>query len=324
MVFLFFLSTLITAIPQRSGRGRDRYQVNNFEDVDNTIDTTTLIRDPIDQPIPTPLLNPISESSNTDSDTQPVISSPGTGNGKRGLAFNESSPSLAVFSNSDITWVHNWHSSPGDAPSDFQFVPTLWSDESPHTDDWNSRVNGAQYLMSFNEPDIIAQANMEVGHAVDAYKRLMFPQRAKGAKISAPSVSSGSGENEAGIPMGVGWLSQFLSQCDDENSCVVDFISGHWYGCPDATCSVQDDVSSFKNYVQDLITTAKGRDVWVPEFQRYGNADGQQRFLENVLPWLDGKMEVKRYAYYMVVDGILTTNGEPNDLGNAYAAAAKT
>ena len=75
--------------------------------------------------------------------------------------------------------------------------------------------------MSFNEPDIIAQANMDVGPAVDVYKRFMFPQRAKGAKISAPSVSSGSGKNEAGIPMGTGWLSQFLSQCDDENTCVA-------------------------------------------------------------------------------------------------------
>lgn len=75
--------------------------------------------------------------------------------------------------------------------------------------------------MSFNEPDIVAQANMQVGDAVAAYKELMFPLRKTGVQIGAPSVSSGSGENEAGIPMGTGWLGQFLEKCDDENTCVA-------------------------------------------------------------------------------------------------------
>lgn len=75
--------------------------------------------------------------------------------------------------------------------------------------------------MSFNEPDIVGQANMQVGEAVTAYKKLMFPLRKSGVQIGAPSVSSGSGTNEAGIPMGMGWLGQFLEQCDDENTCAA-------------------------------------------------------------------------------------------------------
>ena len=97
-----------------------------------------------------------------------------------------------------------------------------------------------------------------------------------------------------------------------------DFVSGHWYGCPGGSCSVSDDVSSFQSYVTDLISTAAGRDVWVPEFQRFGDAGGQQEFLEAVLLWLDSSAVV-RYAYFMVVDGILTTGGEVNALGGAYA-----
>ncbi len=95
----------------------------------------------------------------------------------------------------------------------------------------------------------------------------------------------------------------------DTNTPRSDFVSGHWYGCPGGTCSVSDDVSSFKGYVNDLISTADGREVWVPEFQRYGDEAGQREFLEDVLPWLDSSAVV-RYAYYMVVDGILTTGGE--------------
>ncbi|KAL9582357.1 MAG: hypothetical protein Q9203_005531, partial [Teloschistes exilis] len=200
----------------------------------------------------------------------------GTGNGKRGLAYNSSSPSLSVFANTDITWVHDWNSDPLDAPSQFLFVPTLWSDESPHSDNWASLAAGHQYLMSFNEPDNVGQANMRVADALTAYKNLMMPQRKAGAKISAPSVSSGSGNNEAGIPMGTGWLSSFLEGCNDDNTCQADFVSGHWYGCPGGTCTVASDLTAFKGYVNDLIATADGRDVWIPEFQRYGDVDQQK------------------------------------------------
>ncbi|KAL8895326.1 MAG: hypothetical protein Q9192_003703 [Flavoplaca navasiana] len=270
LLLLFLLPTLINSIPQaqRGDRHGDRPAVVEEPITVTTSDDTAVIdqddSNNDDEGIP-----------NEDEDT-PIVPSTGSGNGdgngngKRGLAYNSSSPSLQVFANSDISWVHSWSSSPFDAPSDFLFVPTLWGDESPHTDNWASLAEGHPYLMSFNEPDIIGQADMTVGDAVTAYKRL------------------------------------------------IDFVSGHWYGCPGGTCSVSDDVSSFKDYVNDLTSTADGRDVWVPEFQRYGDEAGQLEFLEDVLPWLD-RSAVVRYAYYMVVDGILTTGGEVNALGGAYA-----
>ncbi|KAL8670439.1 MAG: hypothetical protein Q9168_005020 [Polycauliona sp. 1 TL-2023] len=330
---LLFLSLLLPALingsphPQRGGRHDHRKAAvaSTTTTAANAPTTTTKVPNNSNGnaqqgtvPRPTTSVNKNVEQS-TPSNT-PVIPSSGNGGGggKRGLAYNATSPSLQVFANSDITWVHSWSSQPFDAPSQFEFVPTLWSDKSPHSDNWASLAAGHQHLMSFNEPDNEGQANMKVGDAVTAYKRLMFPLRKSGVQIGAPSVSSGSGNNGAGIPMGTGWLSGFLEQCDDPNSCVADFVAGHWYGCPDASCSVSDDVSSFKSYVNDLIGTAAGRDVWVPEFQRYGDAAGQQEFLESVLPWLDSSKVVK-YAYYMVVDGILTTGGQVNALGGAYA-----
>lgn len=98
-----------------------------------------------------------------------------------------------------------------------------------------------------------------------------------------------------------------------------DFVSGHWYGCPTGACTVQADVDSFTGYVSDLVATAAGRDVWIPEFQRFGDVAGQMEFLERVMPALDGNDAVKRYAYFMVVDGILTTNGRVSSLGKAFA-----
>ncbi|KAL8848262.1 MAG: hypothetical protein Q9221_006700 [Calogaya cf. arnoldii] len=172
--------------------------------------------------------NAVVDTGNGDSEVEdettntPIINTGGTGNGKRGLAYNSSSPSLQVFANSQITWVHNWNSIPEDSlPSDFLYVPTLWGDKPPHSDDWQSRAEGYEYLMSFNEPDIVAQANMQVNEALDAYKRLMVPLRKAGVKIGAPSVSSGNGVNEVGVPYGVWWLGEFLGGCGDGGGCVA-------------------------------------------------------------------------------------------------------
>ncbi|KAL8721228.1 MAG: hypothetical protein Q9225_002040 [Loekoesia sp. 1 TL-2023] len=318
----FLLSSYTVANPHPQWGNHHRHNANSIAQ------TTTPPPIVIAQPATTSgaSVNPATLPSNANPTTaggsSPVISnspSTGTGNGKRGLAYNSSSPSLNVFSNTDITWIHDWNSAPGDAPSQFMFVPTLWSDKSPHSDDWDQNAAGHQYLMSFNEPDIVAQANMEVNYAVDQYKLLMFPKRSGTVKIGAPSVSGGSGTNEAGIPMGTGWLSQFLSLCNDDNTCQADFVSGHWYGCPGGSCSVQADIKSFNGYVSDLVQTAQGRDVWIPEFQRYGDEAGQKQFLESVLPTLDSNRAVTHYAYFMVTDGILTTNGQPNDLGTTFA-----
>ncbi|KAL8919054.1 MAG: hypothetical protein Q9208_007020 [Pyrenodesmia sp. 3 TL-2023] len=303
-----FLSLLLSSLTNGSphpqqGSNRHRHDV---------VATTTTVTGSNSDP------NSVTTSPDT-----PVIhqtSSTGTENGKRGLAYNDTSPSLTVFSNSQITWMHDWNSSPLDAPSSFMFVPTLWSDQSPHSDNWDQLATGHQYLMSFNEPDIVSQADMTVGDAVAAYKSLMFPKRTDSVQIGAPSVSSGSGINEHGNPYGTGWLREFLAQCDDPNSCVADFVSGHWYGCPSGACTVQNDVDAFNSYVSDLVATAAGRDVWIPEFQRFGDTEGQKQFLEAVLPDLDGNAAVKRYAYFMVAEGMLITAGEVSELGRAFAA----
>ncbi|KAL8649290.1 MAG: hypothetical protein Q9226_005637, partial [Calogaya cf. arnoldii] len=172
--------------PQRGGRHRHERPAENTVAV--TPPTTTLLNENnavIRQgtlPEPTVINNSNDDEADTDDDTTttttrgsssstptngPIIPSTSTGSsgGKRGLAYNSSSPSLQVFANSEITWVHNWYSAPDGAPSEFLFVPTLWGPSSPHSDNWETLAAGYQYLMSFNEPDIVGQANMEVGEA---------------------------------------------------------------------------------------------------------------------------------------------------------------
>ncbi|KAL8944126.1 MAG: hypothetical protein Q9216_000631 [Gyalolechia sp. 2 TL-2023] len=325
----FLLSSLTVASPYPQWGNSHRH---NAESV---VETAT--NAPITAPQPT-FAQPASGSSDpttVSDDPLPTItgsssssSSTGTGGGKRGLAYNSSSPSLSPFSNTDITWSHNWDSAPSDSSSQFIFVPTLRSDQSPYSENWDQNVAGHEYLMSFNEPDIVAQANMTVSSAVDKYKTLMFPKRTSGVKIGAPSVTSGSGTNETSAttaqlvkrkPLHKTTTQFPYSLANPHPPLYSDFISGHWYGCPSGSCAIQDDVNAFNAYIDDLVSTAQGREVWIPEFQRYGDVEGQKQFLESVLPTLDGNAAVTRYAYYMVADGMMMTGGQPNELGRTFA-----
>lgn len=246
-----------------------------------------------------------------------------TSGGKRGLAYNPTSPNLNIFeSYGEITWGYNWDSLPAGLPSKFQYVPTLFSTLEVHTQNWDTNVksaiggSGTHYVMSFNEPDIVApQADMTVGAAVAAYQKYMAPYGSANVKLGSPSVSNGVGTNPAtGQPFGLDWLKPFLSQC---SGCQIDFVPIHWYGCGNG-CAVDDDVASFKAQVTQAIEVANGRPVWVTEFQSLANGAA---FLTEVLPWLDGQTQVERYSYFMVESGVLTNGNAVSALGQQYASS---
>lgn len=74
--------------------------------------------------------------------------------------------------------------------------------------------------------------------------------------------------------------------------------------------------------MSDAITAANGLDVWITEFQHFGSEQDQQSFISQALIWLDDPAQgkIKKYAYFMVLDGILTTGGSLNSAGTAYAS----
>lgn len=272
-------------------------------------------------PSPSPVVKQDSATSNSNSGSTTSSS------GKRGLAYNPSSGNLNIWSSYDtISWGFNWGDTPQGLPSKFQYVPTLWGTASVHSGNWDSAVkaatsgsSGPTYLMSFNEPDNQGQANMDVASAVAAFNQYMKPYASDSVLLGSPSVTNGAGNNGAGIPMGIDWLSPFLQQC---TGCPVSFASIHWYGCQNG-CSVADDVSDFQSHVQSAIeaavnpATGEKVPVWVTEFQSFTDP---ATFLGEVLPWLDGESGVQRYAYFMATDGIMISGGSVNAVGAKYAS----
>ena len=179
-------------------------------------------------PVSSPFSAPVSAPSSTPSSNP----SSGGGGGRRGLAYNSSSPSLDIFDGaSDIGWGVDWSSSRGQLPSKYMFVPQLWSDADKFTGSWDADVQNAQAsnLLSFNEPDIPSQANMPVPSAVSSHITWMNKHASDSVKIGSVSVSNGVSQ-DPNAPMGLDYLKQWLDQCKQAkpSPCVVDFISVHW------------------------------------------------------------------------------------------------
>ncbi|KAL8659584.1 MAG: hypothetical protein Q9226_000365 [Calogaya cf. arnoldii] len=272
---------------------------------------------------PTTTENSTTEESTTEgsaaeesSSTPKTPSTPSTDNvAPRGLVYNSASLTSA-FSNANVGWMYNWDSAPGGTiDSSKEFVPMLWNtSQAFHVPHWNERAEaaiaaGSKHLLAFNEPDLPAQANMDVGQSVDGWMQYMEPFHTKhngDVKLGSPSVCNGPEEH-----MGLSYLKDFLDSC---GGCHVDFIAIHWYGLAN-----DDGVQHLKDHIGKAQEVAGGRGIWLTEFKPDGSDQQQAEFLGKILPWLDDKSNgVDRYAYFKadnMVNGASLTQA-----GTAYAA----
>jgi len=234
-------------------------------------------------------------------------------NGKRGLAYN-SAALTNIFAGS-MSWAYNWADNPdGSLPSGMDFVPMLWGPKK--FGDWDAAAKkaiaaGTKYLMSFNEPDLAGQANMDTATAAAAHIKYMNPYAGQ-AKIGSPAITNG-GPDGGTDGSGLAWLQKFFDKC--KGNCKVDFLPFHWY---DSAMNV----AYFKNYVQDVITMAKKNGVnkvWLTEFAADGSDAQVAKFLSEVLPWMDANDAVERYAYFMCSEGRLVGRSGMSAVGKAYA-----
>lgn len=230
--------------------------------------------------------------------------------GKRGIAFDTASV-VPQFKSPKVSWAYNWATNAGGAVP-VEYVPLLWG--SKMFSYWNSDANkalasGSSHLLGFNEPDHYEQANMSPQVAAAAYKQHLTPFSGR-ASLGSPACTS---SEDAG--MGLDWMREFFTACG--GGCGIDFMATHWYGGA-------DQVSFFKKHVNDAISLANSNginQIWVTEFGATGSDAQQSSFLSQVLPWLDGKPEVARYAYFFASDGHMMTGKSVNSLGSQYISS---
>ena len=235
--------------------------------------------------------------------------------GKRGLAFN-SATLTDLFVDKAMSWAYNWAARPeGKLASKLEFVPMLWGEKK--FAEWDEAAeasikDGARHILSFNEPDLPAQANMDAATAAAAHVKYMNPYGSR-VKIGSPAITNG-GPESGSDGLGLTWMKRFFDECKGE--CQVDFLAFHWY---DSAANIE----YFKKHVQEVADFAleHGVDfIWLTEFAASGSEQEVARFLEEALPYLDNNLAVERYAYFMCSEGNLISGGAVSDpVGKAYA-----
>ena len=207
----------------------------------------------------------------------PSYSAPASGGatGKRGLAYNDASLANSLAGGPAAGWAYNWLSDSSGLDSSVPYIPMLWGPSSDFTGTWQANAQagiaaGAQYLFSFNEPDMSTQANLSPEAAAAAWKQYMEPFAGQ-AKRVAPAVTNGQGDG-----IGLSWLTSFLSACSD---CTIDAVALHWYYAGNPFDEFQSQISA--------VASATGKGIWLNEFGADGSDSDKESFLGQALPWLD-------------------------------------
>ncbi len=240
---------------------------------------------------------------------------------KRGICGDASPADLATLS-PFVTWYYDWGVEPPAVSqgqlSGIEWVPMAWNAPS-NLVDFESRIPaGSLYLLGFNEPNFISQANMTPAQAAAAWPGLEAVAASKGLKLVSPAVNW-CGDCVEGVTNDpVDWLDKFFAACP---GCKVDYIAVHSYA--PGSESLRNYLTKFKKYNKPL---------WVTEFAPWDppkpDYEGVVKYMLEAIPILENDPDVFRYSWFATRVSInpdislLGADGEMTKLGQLYASMA--
>lgn len=244
---------------------------------------------------------------------------------KRGIAYGGHSAADLTALSAGIDWWYNWSPAPeAGAAAVYRelgvaFVPMVWGG-TPDADEVSASIpEGARYLLGFNEPNFISQANKTPSEAAALWPVLEEIAGRKNLQIGAPALNyCGDCVSEGGTSYTdpIDYLDDFLAAC---NGCRIDFIPVHWYAC---------NVDALKWYVDRF--KKYGKPIWVTEFACGDNPHDQitlavqKDYMRDAVAYLESEPAVARYAWFSgrnneipFID-LLGADGALTELGSFY------
>lgn len=210
---------------------------------------------------------------------------------KRGFAGN-----TATFINAmNANWHYNWGWTPSSA-SRGEYIPMAWNASAITNASNFAKLTGhsSDWILGFNEPERLDQANMTVARAIQLWPQLM----ATGKKLVSPAVSDDTA--------GRAWLTDFMTQINQKGY-RVDAVAFHWYGDvrpANAASGFLSRVDWFQNNFEN--NSGQNYPIWVTEFAGVDWTGGanpvtqemNRTFMEGALAGLDSRSYVDRYAWW--------------------------
>ena len=221
------------------------------------------------------------------------ISSQNNAISKKGVAFSlrYESSWQERFDKLNPYWHYSWNwEYKATYPSEVEFVPMIWGSggvTQERMDYLNNLASSGviKNVLTFNEPDLLDQANMTVDEAVALWPLL----ETLSVPISSPVTSAPLND----------WMRTFMNKAAADNL-RIDFVAIHIYH--------KNTPSNFIALVEEVYQTY-GKPIWITEFAvRDTNATTSTpnkyseayvlSFMDEVLNSLDQLDYVKRYSWF--------------------------
>ncbi|MGN0243321.1 MAG: glycosyl hydrolase [Lachnospiraceae bacterium] len=222
--------------------------------------------------------------------------------------------------NMNEAWYYNWSMEPSlGTDENLEFIPMIWGNWGGA---WLQKEENRKYgtVLSFNEPDFAEQSNVSVKEALTAWKDF----ENSGLRLGSPATAVPAFWSQ-------NWFWNFMNGIEKNKKLDVDFIAIHCYmeeSNPEGFLYMIDE--TWKKWKKPIWITefgvaewSKGKwNVWTPGAQKKVYA-----FMEKVLPELDKRPYVERYAWFPFdpedewggASGIFDYNtGKLNKLGKLY------
>lgn len=248
-------------------------------------------------------------------------------NFKRGYGFGQHQLGDMAALSVGTTWWYNWWHRPENAVLNIyhtygmEFVPQAWSDDFNETAlrEFLAAHPNVNYIMGFNEPNFVHQANMTPRQAAVAWQRIEDIADDFDLKIIGPALNY-SPDPPYHDPFE--WKNAWLAECrlvDPVDSCRFDYVNVHSY--MNTVGALEWFLGEWRRY---------GKPIWLTEFCAWDGIEQtatptiQQNFMRHALPMLDGDPWVYRYAWFIArssgipFNSLLAGDGELTPLGYIY------
>lgn len=211
---------------------------------------------------------------------------------KRGVCTNFRIDAMPSLLGSGVSWCYNWSHSPLSEQrkaalqaAEMEFVPMVWN--AGLSLDNLSQLGSSSYLLAYNEPNLLDQANMTPSQAAAAWPVLKQAANSLDLKIVGPAVNYGTLPSYSDP---VKWYDDFLA-CDGVNADDLSAIALHSY-MPNGASLKSLMINRFRKY---------GKPLWLTEFANgeAGSLAAQQEFLSQAVTYLEADPGVERYAWFM-------------------------
>lgn len=215
---------------------------------------------------------------------------------KKGLGVSKDMGANLDLKDMNVAWYYNWGDSGPSSGTQYEgieYVPMVW--RATVAGIFKNRVNtlknkGYKYVLTFNEPDLAGQCDMPVE---DVYKVWQGLDGMSGIKISSPVTARWP-------QISTNWFQPFMNKLNSTDY-DPDFISIHCYPDNFAGAGMAE---WFVEEVVDWTWETYHKPIWITEFSTTGpnvsatGGNGTKEFWEAVMPLLDARPYVERYAAF--------------------------